>query len=169
MLAPLWYLPFPCALVPQTKKKKKCLVLDIRFSTVISHRMTFDSPQPNSSISHYPHKALLFVVEITGVHGVLLRNSYLQEFSETNKKCISLLLAIFLYCILTAAIGGNIFRVSLLLHYIDLAQDMSKKVLKHILSILCPLRVRACDMMREKGALLLVPGDLVSTRHSTHG
>lgn len=75
----------------------------------------------------------------------------------------------FLYYILIAAIGGNIFRVSLLLHYIGLAQDMNKKVLKHILSILRPLRVRACDMMRKKGVLLLVPGNLISIHPSTPG
>ena len=46
---------------------------------------------------------------------------------------------------------------------------MNKKVLKHVLSILCPLRVRARDTRRKKGALLLVPGDLISTRHSTPG
>ena len=108
------------------------------------------------------------MLEITGVHGVLLRNSYLQEFSETNKK-MHISSSYFLYYILTAAIGGNIFRVSLLLHYIGLAQDMNKKVLKHVLSILCPLRVRARDTRRKKGALLLVPGDLISTRHSTPG
>lgn len=44
MLAPLWYLPFPCVLVLQSQKNPKCLVLGIRFSTVISHHLTFDPP-----------------------------------------------------------------------------------------------------------------------------
>ena len=58
-----------CFSSTEPKNTPKYLVLDIRFSTVIAHHLTFDPPQPNSSISHYPPKALLFVVEITGVHG----------------------------------------------------------------------------------------------------
>lgn len=85
----------PSPLLWFPKGKKKCLVLDVRFSNVDSRYLTFEHLSLNSSVSHHPLKSLPFVAEIAGVHRIHLKWLVSRIFWRPVHKAVSPFLTIF--------------------------------------------------------------------------